>query len=172
MSAHSTLLAGSCSACYRHLGCGARRHPHPAGSAANSQGGKRRAVSYRCRSHIHAMSSMMLINSIHNEQLHWVNMLERSSSPLQQQQHARAELLSASVAATCSSGAHLRLSGSNMLERSYSPLQWSALQCMLRLTQAPSRRTLWHRYPRAAPDRQLMMASGRAGCMSATRRRR
>jgi hypothetical protein len=28
------------------------------------------------------------------------------------------------VAATCSSGAHLRFSGSNMLERSYSPLQW------------------------------------------------
>jgi hypothetical protein len=28
------------------------------------------------------------------------------------------------VAATCSSGAYLRFSGSNMLERSYSPLQW------------------------------------------------
>jgi hypothetical protein len=39
------------------------------------------------------------------------------------QQHARAELISAVVAAPCSSGAHLRFSGSNMLERSYSPLQ-------------------------------------------------
>jgi hypothetical protein len=41
--------------------------------------------------------SMMLIDSIHNVQLHWFNMLERSSSPFQWQQHARAELLSASV---------------------------------------------------------------------------
>ncbi len=36
------------------------------------------------------------------------NMLERRSSPLQSQQHARAELISASVAATCSSGVTLR----------------------------------------------------------------
>ena len=36
------------------------------------------------------------------------NMLERSYSPLQWQQHARAELISASVAATCSSGVTLR----------------------------------------------------------------
>jgi hypothetical protein len=39
------------------------------------------------------------------------------------QQHARAELISASVAATCSSGVTLRFSGSNMVERSLSPLQ-------------------------------------------------
>jgi hypothetical protein len=36
------------------------------------------------------------------------NMLERRSSPLQSQQHARAELISAAVAATCSSGVTLR----------------------------------------------------------------
>jgi hypothetical protein len=46
------------------------------------------------------------------------------AAPFQWQQHARAELLSASMATTCSSGVTLRFSGSNMLERSSYPLQW------------------------------------------------
>jgi hypothetical protein len=40
------------------------------------------------------------------------------------QQRSRAEHISASVTATCSSGDTLRFSGSNMIERSSSPLQW------------------------------------------------